>query len=163
MQADEEVLVECRLCESKTPVTYLKNHIRFNHLINNEDLFQRLVALHDPQATASAATQTNFSWFGKEGLERSGSTDEEGETRNDLSLDTGDDKPEEGESADPCVVVEMDEAVTEAGMYKVHHQPQRGKRYQAVGEENHVGKKGREEGRKEKERGMVIEGNGRDG
>lgn len=64
VEFDESCLVDCKLCGSKTSSAYLRSHIRFNHLINNEALVDQMIGAHDRgEATRTASSQTKISWI----------------------------------------------------------------------------------------------------
>ena len=59
---EEERLVTCLLCGINTADVYLKRHIRFNHIINNDSILDYMLQLHQP-ARNSISVQTTITWI----------------------------------------------------------------------------------------------------
>ncbi len=59
---EEERLVTCLLCGINTAEAYLKRHIRFNHIINNDSILDYMLQLHQPERN-SISVQTTITWI----------------------------------------------------------------------------------------------------
>ena len=62
---EEERLITCRLCGINTAQAYLKRHIRFNHIINNDSILEYMIRLHEPDLN-SIAVQTSITWVNQQ-------------------------------------------------------------------------------------------------
>ena len=59
---EDERLLQCVMCDCTTIEDYLKRHIRYNHLINKDEIIEILYQLHYPSEKTSIGTQTDDTW-----------------------------------------------------------------------------------------------------
>ena len=57
-EGDGEKLLQCIMCNCMTIEEYLKRHIKYNHLITNEEILEKLYNLHYPNNFTTIACQT---------------------------------------------------------------------------------------------------------
>lgn len=106
------------MCGCTTAAGYLRNHIRFNHLINKEFLVDKMYQLHNPSQT-SVSSQTNISW-----VHRQTEYFTEEERRNDPEKEEHDDvvivgAQEEEDGEDGVDVLDGEDEVTCPGCGEV--------------------------------------------
>jgi len=54
----EDELLDCLMCRNETLVDFLRKHIKFHHMIQEDGIVEKLFSLHFPSEAVTIETQT---------------------------------------------------------------------------------------------------------
>ena len=114
-ECDGEKLLQCIMCNCMTIEEYLKRHIKYNHLITNEEILEKLYNLHYPNNFTTTASQTedeDYSQRNKSSENSKPDSDSDGALQDhDYDGDDLDQQVEEEEDDEKCVICKSEKKV----------------------------------------------------